>query len=214
METRITIVEDNYNIRTGLKDMLDTVSRYNVVNTYTNCEDALENLDRDKPDVVLMDIGLPKMSGIEGTRAIRKKLPGCIILIITVFDNSENVFKSLVAGASGYIIKNADFKSIVSGIEDAMAGGAPMSLSISRMVIESFQTQNTSPLSERENEVLQRISEGKSYTRIAEEMFISKETVKTHTKNIYRKLEVSSKEGAIRMANTKGWVKPPFELNH
>jgi len=213
MQKKITIIEDNPYIRQGFKETLQSVERYLVINTYDNCEDAIANLDADLPDIVLMDIELPGMCGIEGTKIIRKKLPNTLILIITIFEDSEKVFKSLCAGASGYILKNSNFHMIINDIEEALAGGAPMSLSISRMVIESFQKQYDSPLSIREAEVLQYISEGKSYSKIADELFISKETVKTHTKNIYRKLEVASKEEAIRMANKYKWVKPRFELH-
>ncbi|TCK84934.1 response regulator transcription factor [Albibacterium bauzanense] len=206
MQNRIIIIDDNQLIRESLRMILQSAGKYVIVSTYSNCEDAIANLERDAPDIVLIDIQLPGISGIEGTTLIRKKLPNCIILIITVSEDSSQVFKSLSAGASGYIIKTASLDTIKKSIEEALAGGAPMSLSISKMVVESFQKQNDSPLSDRESQVLQYISEGKSYSKIADELFISKETVKTHIKNIYRKLEVVSKEDAIRVANKNKWV--------
>lgn len=206
MQYKITIVEDSPYIREGFKEILQSAGKYNIIGVYDNCEEAIANLESDRPDIVLMDIELPNMNGIEGTRAIRKKLPHCIVLIITIFEDRENVFEALCAGANGYIVKSYSPQLILTAVEEALAGGAPMSRSISRMVVQSFRKQTDSPLSDRESEVLQCISEGKSYARVAEELFISKETVKSHIKNIYRKLEVVNKEEAIRMANQHKWI--------
>jgi DNA-binding NarL/FixJ family response regulator len=206
MPKKIIIIDDNQLIRESLRMILQPVEKYKIVNTYNNCEDAIANLDCDAPDVVLLDIQLPGISGIEGTILIRKRLPDCIILIITVSEDSDQVLKSLCAGASGYIVKSSNLNVIKEAVDEALAGGAPMSLQISKMVVESFHKQANSPLSIRESQVLQSISEGKSYSKIAKELFISKETVKTHIKNIYRKLEVVSKADAIRVANKNKWV--------
>ncbi|MEO6684905.1 MAG: response regulator transcription factor [Dyadobacter sp.] len=206
MKKRIIIVEDNFSIREGFRAVLETIEKYRVVNLYSNVEDALENLDQDLPDVVLMDIELPGMDGIAGTARIKKQYPDCIVLIITVLEDSEKVFRSLCAGAGGYIVKNSNISEIVQNIDEALAGGAPMSLSIARMVVQSFQKQQNSPLTERETEVLQSIAEGKSYSKIALDLYVSKETIRSHIKNIYRKLEVSSKSEAIKVANSNKWV--------
>lgn len=205
MRKRIVIIEDNSAIRKGLYDILATIERYEVINQYGACEDAIANLSEDKPDVVLMDIELPGMSGIEGTLQIKNLLPTCIVLIITVYEDSEKVFKSLCAGADGYIVKNSNITTIAQNIDEAIDGGAPMSLSIARMVVKSFQQQSINPLSERETVILQSIAEGKSYSKIALDLFISKETVRTHIKNIYRKLKVTSKADALKIANTNKW---------
>jgi DNA-binding NarL/FixJ family response regulator len=173
---------------------------------YGSCEEALAQLKTDKPDIVLMDIELPGIDGIEGTARIKKAFPECIVLIITVLEDSEKVFRSLCAGAIGYIVKNSNITEIVQTIDEALQGGAPMSLSIARMVVQSFQREHDSPLSAREVQVLQGISEGKSYSKIALELFVSKETVRSHIKNIYHKLEVSSKADAIKIANSKKWL--------
>lgn len=207
MKKRITIIEDNVSIREGFSAVLDTIEKYEVMNLYSNCEDALANLDQDQPDVVLMDIELPGMDGIAGTIRIKKQLPNCIVLIITVLEDSEKVFRSLCAGAGGYIVKNSNLSEIVQNIDEALAGGAPMSLSIARMVVQSFRQQQDSPLTDREIQVLQSIAEGKSYSKIALDLYVSKETIRTHIKNIYRKLEVSSKADAIKIANSNKWVK-------
>ncbi|MDQ8005375.1 MAG: response regulator transcription factor [Pedobacter sp.] len=206
MNSRIIIVEDNPAIRSGFFITLQAIGKYDVVGQYSNCEDAITHLQEDKPDVVLMDIELPGMSGIEGTILIKKQVPKCIVLIITVHEDSEKVFKSLCAGAGGYIIKNSNTASIVQTIDEALNGGAPMSLSIAKMVVNSFSRQGNSPLSDRETEVLQSIAEGKSYSKIALDLFISKETVRTHIKSIYRKLEVNSKVEAIKIAQNNNWT--------
>lgn len=206
MNKRITIIEDIAAIREGFSAVLSSVDKYHVVNLYASCEEALSNLASDRPDIVLMDIELPGMNGIAGTAQIKKAMPECIVLIITVLEDSEKVFQSLCAGAGGYIVKNSNLESIVQTIDEALAGGAPMSLSIARMVVQSFQKQSDSPLSDRETVVLQSIAEGKSYSKIAIELFISKETVRSHIKNIYRKLEVSSKADALRIASSNNWM--------
>jgi len=206
MQKRIIIIDDNRLICESLRLILQSGEKYSIVNTYSTCEDAIGNLMQDAPDVILLDIQLPGISGIEGMKLIRDKLPNCIILIITSFSESDKVFKSLCAGASGYILKTANLNKIREAVDEALAGGAPMSLPISKMVVESFRKQEGSPLSDRESEVLQYISEGKSYSKIAQELFISKETVKTHIKNIYRKLEVVSKADAIRIASKNKWL--------
>jgi len=206
MKKRIIIIEDNISIREGFREVLDTIENYDVVNQYSNCEDALANFDSDMPDIVLMDIELPGMDGIAGTTRIKKLCPNVIVLIITVLEDSEKVFRSLCAGAGGYIVKNSNISEIVQNIDEALAGGAPMSLSIARMVVQSFRQHQDSPLTERETEVLQSIAEGKSYSKIALDLYVSKETIRSHIKNIYRKLEVSSKADAIKIANSNKWV--------
>jgi DNA-binding NarL/FixJ family response regulator len=171
-----------------------------VVATYESCEAALKHLDKDHPDIVLMDIELPGISGIEGTRIIKKQHPDIEILVITVHDDSDLVFQALVAGASGYITKNAPHNKILDAINEIAQKGAPMSSKIARLVVESFQRNQNSPLSPRETEVLELLAEGKSYSVIADELFIHKETVKSHIKNIYYKLQVNSKAAAIEVA--------------
>ena len=206
MNSRITIIEDNEKIREGFAAVVESLGRYDVVSQYSNCEDAISHLEEDIPDVVLMDIGLPGMSGVEGTARIKKLLPACIILIITVMEESEKVFQSLCAGAGGYIVKNSNVEDIVRSIDEALAGGAPMSLQIAKMVVQSFNRPGDSPLSARETEVLQGIAQGKSYTKIATELFVSKDTVRSHIKNIYQKLAVNSKAEALKIAGNKKWI--------
>lgn len=206
MKRSIVIIEDNSKIREGFVAEVNSSDDYLVTAQYSNCEQALKNLDKDQPDVVLMDIGLPGIDGIEGTIRIKKQLPNCIILIITVLEDSDKVFRSLCAGAGGYIVKNSNAEDIVKSIREALAGGAPMSLNIAKMVVQSFKVQQSSPLSEREQEVLQGVAEGKSYPKIALDLFISKETVRSHIKNIYQKLAVNSKPEALKVAQNNKWL--------
>lgn len=206
MIKRITIIEDNSRIREGFAAVIETSEQYRLVGQYGSCEDALKKLGADQPDLVLMDIDLPGISGIEGTLRIKKQLPDCIVLIITVLEDSNKVFDSLCAGAGGYIVKNSDGDNILQNIAEAFSGGAPMSLQIAKMVVQSFGRANDSPLSEREREVLKGISEGKSYSKIALDLFISKETVRSHIKNIYQKLAVNSKAEALKVAGDKKWL--------
>lgn len=205
---RIVIIEDNKAVREGFVALISGNERYELTGAYTTCEEAIKYLERDSPDVILMDIDLPGISGIEGTGRIKKNLPDCIVLIITVHEDSDKVFQSLCAGASGYIVKNSDFDQVLRSIDEALAGGAPMSLHIATMVVKSFKLSSDSPLTERETQVLQGISQGKTYTKIASDLFINKETVRSHIRNIYQKLAVNSKSDALRIANNNRWISP------
>ena len=200
MRNRIEIVEDNDVVRDGLQLLINSMSNHIVVGAYISCEKALKNLDNDLPDVILMDLDLPGMSGIEGIKRIKKRTPEIHILVITVHEDSEMVFEALCAGASGYITKNANHSRLLDAIDEVQKGGAPMSSKIARMVVGSFQKNYDSPLTARETEVLELLAKGKSYTVIADELFIHKETVKSHIKNIYFKLQVNSKADALEFA--------------
>lgn len=211
METvpkQLIIIEDNALIRQGFAMVIQRSGKYQVAGHYGTCEEALKKLAEDRPDIVLMDIDLPGMSGIEGTRKIKKLYPSCIVLIITVLEDSEKVFQSLCAGAGGYLVKNTSVDALVTSIDEAVAGGAPMSLHIASLVVRSFAVSHDSPLSSRETQVLQSIAQGKTYTKIAAELFINKETVRSHIRSIYHKLEVNNKSDALRKAGDKKWLTP------
>ena len=198
--TRITIVEDNEAVREGFALIINSINKYYVVNTYDNCEDAIKMLHKDKPEIVLMDLELPGMSGIEGIAKIKKLMPSVNVIVNTVYENSDLVFQALCAGAEGYITKNTGHTELLEGIEEVINGGAPMSTKIASMVVHSFQKNPNSPLSPRETQVLELLSKGKSYSLIADDLFITKETAKSHIKNIYSKLQVNSKSEAIAKA--------------
>lgn len=203
---RIVIIEDNSKIREAFTEVINSTGKYTVAGHYNNCEDAIARLNSDSPDVVLMDIDLPGMNGIEGTIKIKKQCPECIVLIITVFEDGEKVFQSLCAGASGYLVKNANLETIVANIDEALAGGAPMSLHIAKMVVQSFKRENASPLTEREIQVLQSIAQGKSYTKVGQDLFISRETVRSHIKSIYQKLSVNNRAAVLKIAGDNKWI--------
>lgn len=199
---RVLIIEDDPEIRHSFQVIVNSSQNFIVANTYGNCEAAIKHLPMDRPDIVLMDIGLPGgMNGIQGTKQIKEKSPGTEIVMVTVYEDSELVFEALKSGAAGYITKSANYQELLAALEEIVRGGAPMSSKIARMVIDNFHVNLNSPLTRRETEILSLIAEGKTYTQISEELFISKETSKTHIKNIYSKLQVKCKSEAIAKAN-------------
>lgn len=198
---RIVIVEDDELIREGFISILEEKESIICSGSYDTCEEAIKNLDSDLPDLILMDIELPGISGIEGIRRIKKTRPEINFIVITVHEDNEKVFDALCAGASGYLTKNISSQKLIDSIQEVQQGGAPMSTNIARMVINSFHRSTQSPLSPRETEILLQLSRGKSYSMIADELFINKETVRTHIKNIYQKLNVNSKAAALQKAN-------------
>jgi len=200
MKNRIEIVEDNDVVRDGLELLINSMSDHLVVGAYDSCEKAIKNLIKDQPEVILMDLDLPGMNGIEGIQRIKKSYPDINVIVLTVHEDSEMVFEALCAGASGYITKNANHSRLLDAIDEVQTGGAPMSSKIAKLVVDSFQKNHNSPLTNRETEVLEQLAKGKSYSIIADELFIHKETVKSHIKNIYFKLQVNSKAEALEIA--------------
>ena len=199
---RVLIIEDDPEIRHSFQVIVNSSQNFVVINTYNSCEAAIKHLLADKPEIVLMDIGLPGgMNGIQGTKIIKERSPGTEIVMVSVYEDSELVFEALKSGASGYITKSANYQELLAALEEIVRGGAPMSSKIARMVIDNFHVNLNSPLTKRETEILSLIAEGKTYTQISEELFISKETSKTHIKNIYSKLQVKCKSEAIAKAN-------------
>lgn len=203
---RVVVIEDNLPLNEAFCAIINISEKFRVAGNYTNCEDAIVNLKEDKPDIVLMDIELPGMNGVHGTKLIRKILPQCLVMIVTVFENSSIVFDALCAGASGYLTKNTSSKNLISSMSELIEGGAPMSINIAKMVVQSFQKSAESILSDRETEVLTLLSQGKSYKSIGENLFLSRNTIKFHIKNIYDKLQVNSKEGAIEIASKNKYI--------
>lgn len=204
--TRVCIVEDDHVIREAFATLLAGVDNIDVVQTYSNAEDAIADVEEVRPDVLLMDIELPGMNGIEGISKIKKIYPKTQIIVVTVYENDELVFKALCEGAGGYLTKNMPPDRLIQAIREIVEGGAPMSTNIARMVVSSFQKNHDSPLTARETEVLELLAEGKSYSSIAQELYVDKETVRTHIKNIYWKLEVHSKAEAIEKAKKERFI--------
>ena len=196
----ISIVEDDDEIRESLALLINGTEGYCCISTYRDCETAVKGIVKDPPDVVLMDIGLPGMSGIEGVQKIREKLPDIDIIMLTVHKDDKLVFQSLCAGACGYLMKNTPPAKLLDAIKEAHKGGAPMSTNIARMIVKSFEVTPHSTLTNRETEVLAELCKGESYKMIADTLYISVKTVHFHIKNIYKKLQVHSNAEAVAKA--------------
>ena len=197
----VAIVEDEDEVREGLAVLINGSEGFRCVQTYSSAEKALAEILKNKPDVVLMDINLPGMSGIECMRQLKAHQPGLPIMVLTVYDDDEKIFESLKAGASGYLLKKTPPAKILEAIVELYNGGSPMSSRIARKVVQTFQAISTSSeeaenLSKREHEILFYLAKGYRYKEIAEALFISIETVRTHLRNIYEKLHVRSRSEA------------------
>src|SRR3982751_2517197 len=201
MSLRIAIFDDNKNIRESITMLLQTDSSLEVVGSFSNVFDCVDDVIECRPDIVLMDIEMPGMSGIEAVQILKKDFPQVQILMQTVFEDDDRVFDSICAGASGYILKNHLNVKLLDAIRELQFGGSPMSPSIARKVLNKMQSvqQYIRPeeapdynLTPREKDVLACIVEGLSYKMIADKLFISYETVRSHVKKIYEKLHVAS----------------------
>jgi len=199
----ICIIEDDELIRKSYEILLQGIVGYKVTGSYASVEEAGKSLAELDPDVILLDVNLPGINGIDAIPLIRKWSPEAHILILTVFEDEELILKALRNGASGYLSKNSSPERLAAAIQEVMAGGAPMSTNVSSTVIRFFRKNTESPLSARETQILESIIAGKSRLKIARELFIDVETVKSHLKNIYAKLNVHSKEEAIQVAKRK-----------
>src|SRR5688572_20034152 len=191
MPTGILIYEDNSSLRESLNTLLSLSQHFNVLGAFEECSRVSAQVEELKPDVVLMDIDLPGISGIEGVKQIRKVNKQVQIIMLTVFDDNTHVYDALYAGANGYLLKKYISDKLVNSIEEVLQGGAPMSPSIARMVISHMHestAHNDYQLTAREKEILQSLSKGNSFKLIAVELGISHETVRTHIKHIYDKL--------------------------
>jgi len=203
MEIRVIIFEDNRNLREGLFNLLESSSGFICAGAFANCERVLENIEETQPDVILMDIELPVISGIEAVKMIREKYPDLKILMETIFEEDKKIFQSICNGAQGYILKNTPPDGILNAIREVYEGGAPMTPTIASKVLRLFKTNLSGKagesygLSSREKEILKCLVEGMSYKMIADTCFISADTVNGHIKNIYKKLQVHSKSEAV-----------------
>lgn len=204
MSTSIVIFEDNQRLRQSLKILLDGVEGYKVNGDYENCEHAAAIIDQHHPDVVIMDIDMPGVDGIDGLRIIKERSPQTFIIMHTVLEDEERLFKCLCSGANGYILKNTSFVNLLDAIDNVLHGGAPLSPPIAKKVLQSFQVTSAGRLlynlSERETEILKYLVKGFSYKMIAAACYISLDTVRGHIRNIYTKLHVNCGREAVAKA--------------
>ena len=203
---RVTIFEDNTLLRDGLFNLIDSSEGFICAGAFANCNRVLANIEETKPDVVLMDIEMPGINGIEAVLLIKGKSPHIKILMETIFEEDDKIFQSICNGAEGYILKNTPPDEILNSIKEIYEGGAPMTPAIALKVMRMFKENLSSGkddsfnLTAREKEILKFLVEGMSYKMIADASFISIETVRGHIKNIYEKLHVHSKGEAVAKA--------------
>lgn len=198
---KVFIVEDDPELRSSFVHIVNNSDKFFVVGSYKNAEEAIREIGYKRPEIILMDIEMPGMDGVKATGIIKEQHPHIEVVMVTVFEDNELVFNALKAGASGYITKSANYLELLSALEEICRGGAPMSTKIARMVIHNFHLNPESPLTKREKEVLRMIADGKTYSQISNELFIARETAKSHIRNIYGKLQVRKKSDAIAKAS-------------
>jgi len=203
MPINVSIVEDNDQLRATLARMLNKAEGFHCLSQHPTAEAALEALPREKPDVVLMDINLPGINGVECVQRLKQAAPKILAVMLTAYEDTENIFAALAAGAAGYLLKRAPRAEILDAIREVQRGGSPMTTHIARKVVQSFQKPVAAPsepgqeLSAREQEVLDHLSHGLLYKEIAEKMGISYETVHTYIRRIYEKLQVRTRTEAV-----------------
>lgn len=202
---RVVIIEDLREVREGLTVLVNGTAGFHCTGSYRTMEDALEGIDASRPDVILTDIGLPGMNGIAGTRILRERLPGVPILALSIYDDDDNVFNAICAGASGYLLKNTAPARLLESLREVVDGGAPMSPDVARRVVTLFRefrppTRASYRLTPQELELLKLMVDGHHYKTAAQVMGISPNTVSFHLKHIYEKLQVHSKTEAVAKA--------------
>lgn len=205
-EIKVIIVEDEREIREGYCFLINQSQEFSCIG-FGTADEALQYLKTKTADIVLMDVNLPGTDGITCTRIIKNAYPKLLVMMFTIYENNENVFKALEAGANGYILKQSPPGELIAALKELHAGGAPMSSSIARMVVASFNSnkvqKNSYELTDREEEILKLLSEGYRYKDIATKLFISISTVRTHIYNIYEKLHVHNRTEALNKFNGK-----------
>ena len=199
---RIAIIEDNQTLRQSLEQLFNRTGGMACVASLGNLMNVVSEIGKASPDIVLMDIGLPNISGIEGVRTVKQNFDKIQVLMFTVFEDDDKIFDAIRSGASGYLLKKTPPEEIIEAIIQLHQGGAPMSPPIARKVIQAFQVQKPAPLEQsqlttREKEILYSLVDGLSYKKIAEKHFVSIHTVRSHICNIYEKLHVNSKSQAV-----------------
>ena len=202
MPITVSIVEDQEPLRNTLARVIDRADGFECASHYGSAEDALKDLPNVRPQVVLMDINLPGMNGVECVRQVKQALPDTQVIMLTVYEDTENIFNALAAGASGYLLKRTPRAELLEAIHEVQRGGSPMTTHIARMVVQSFlkpasKPEPTAELSPREREVLDLLSQGLMYKEIADKIGVSYETVHTYIRRIYEKLQVRTRTEAV-----------------
>ena len=202
MPITVSIVEDNDSLRATLARLIDRDADFKCLSQFGTAEAALESLPKENPKVVLMDINLPGMNGVECVRKLKQLAPEILVVMLTAYEDTENIFNALAAGAAGYLLKRAPKAELLEAIREVNQGGSPMTTHIARKVVQSFQksgasSKPTENLSTREQEVLDCLSQGFLYKEIAEKLGISYETVHTYIRRIYEKLQVRTRTEAV-----------------
>jgi DNA-binding NarL/FixJ family response regulator len=202
---KVGIIEDQSKIREGLRSLIDGTDGYRCVCSFGSMEEALAKIDRELPDVLLLDIGLPGMSGIEGIRRIKALHPGLSVLMLTVYDDDQRIFDALCAGASGYLLKKTPPARLLECLQEVMGGGAPMSPDVARRVVALFReirppAEAGHQLTPHEIRILKLLVEGYNYKTAADELDVSINTIRFHMRSIYEKLQVHSKSEAVSKA--------------
>lgn len=210
MAIKVCIVEDDKNLRETIRGFINLNPGFDCSLTFASGEELLKNLANPMPDVVLMDINLPGMNGIECVRQLKQQLPESQILMLTIYENSDRIFQALAAGASGFLVKNTPPGQLLEAIRDVYNGGGPMSSQVARKVIQAFQStsQNDGPvenLTPRELEIMELLSRGLSYKMMAADLNLGVGTIQTHIRRIYKKLHVNCRtEAVMKYVDTKG----------
>lgn len=208
---KVAMIEDHEDIRMGISYMINNNPEFKCV-AYPNAESALSNFEIDLPDVILMDINLPGIDGIECTQRIKRKYPQVLIMMCTIYEDSNKIFSALKAGASGYILKRSAGEVLLESIKDLINGGSPMSPEIARKVVNSFNTELNGPihddaiLTKRENEILDYIAQGFRNKEIADKLNVSSNTIRCHIYNIYEKLHVQSRIEALNKTGRNQYI--------
>jgi DNA-binding NarL/FixJ family response regulator len=219
MDIRVLVFEDNQSLRNSIYQLVNGTEGFTCVGAHENCSHLLDAVDESRPDIVLMDIQMPGINGIEAVKLIREKYPHLKILMQTIFEDEDKIFNSIYAGASGYILKNTSPARFLEFIKETYEGGAPLSPSVAAKVLKMVAPKNGErvqnfDLSEREKEILSCLVKGMSYKLIANACFISIDTVRGHIRNIYDKLHVHSKSEAVANAIQNKIVKHQVRVKH
>ena len=201
----ISIVEDLTEVREALKRLIDQSENFGLVEGFNNAEQAEKSIPLQPPDIVIMDINLPGMSGIECIRRIKEKCPGTQFMMFTIYEDDEKVFEALKAGAHGYLLKNTPKEKLLEALEELYNGGSPMTTNIARKVIEAFEKKNQPPeelntLTNKERQILDLLAKGFLYKEIADQLHSTRNTIKQHIHHIYEKLHVQNRTEAINKA--------------